>query len=35
LGITAIRISSNGDILIGTGEGKIAKISIQTMGLLK
>lgn len=35
LGITAIRILSNGDILVGTGEGKIAKISIQNMTLLK
>lgn len=35
LGITAVRILSNGDILIGTGEGKLAKISIQTMQLLK
>lgn len=35
LGITAVKILSNGDILIGTGEGKLAKISIQTMQLLK
>jgi hypothetical protein len=35
LGITAIRILSNGDILVGTGEGKLAKISIQDMNLVK
>ena len=35
LGVTAIKILPNGDILVGTGEGKLAKISIQTMQLLK
>lgn len=35
LGITAIRLLSNGDILVGTGEGKLARISIQNMTLLK
>jgi hypothetical protein len=35
LGITAIRILSNGDILVGTGEGKLAKISIQNMTVIK
>lgn len=35
LGITAIKILLNGDIIVGTGEGKIAKISIQNMHLLK
>ena len=34
LGITTIRILANGDILVGTGEGKIAKISIQNMQLI-
>lgn len=35
LGITAIKILANGDILIGSGEGKLAKISIQNMALIK
>ena len=35
LGVSCIRILSNGDILIGTGEGKLARISIQNMQLLK
>ena len=35
LGITAIRILINGDILVGTGEGKLAKISVQTMQLAR
>jgi len=34
LGITAIRILPNGDIIVGTGEGKLAKISIQNMQLI-
>lgn len=34
LGITAIKIIPNGDILVGTGEGKLARISIQNMQLL-
>ena len=35
LGITCLKILANGDILVGTGEGKIARISIQNMHLLK
>ena len=35
LGITAMRILPNGDLLVGTGEGKLARISIQNMQLLK
>jgi hypothetical protein len=31
LGITIIRILPNGDLIVGTGEGKLARISIQTM----
>ena len=34
LGISAIRILSNGDLIVGTGEGKLARISIQNMQLL-
>ena len=34
LGITVIKLLPNGDIVVGTGEGKLAKISVQTMGLL-
>lgn len=34
LGITTIKLLLNGDIIVGTGEGKIAKISIQNMNLL-
>lgn len=34
LGITAIKILPNGDIIVGTGEGKLAKISIQNMQLV-
>ena len=34
-GVTAIRLLSNGDILVGTGEGKLARISIQNMTLVK
>ena len=35
LGVTAIKILANGDILIGTGEGKLARISIQNMQLIR
>lgn len=35
LGITTMKILANGDILVGTGEGKIARISIQNMQLIK
>ena len=35
LGITCIKVLANGDILVGTGEGKIARVSIQNMHLLK
>lgn len=35
LGITAIKLLQNGDILVGSGEGKLARISIQTMQLIK
>lgn len=31
LGITAVRVLPNGDIVVGTGEGKLARISIQNM----
>lgn len=34
LGISAIRILPNGDLIVGTGEGKLARISIQNMQLL-
>lgn len=30
-----MRILANGDILVGTGEGKIARIAVQTMQLIK
>ena len=33
--VTAIKILANGDILIGTGEGKLARISIQNMQLIR
>lgn len=35
LGITSIKVLLNGDLLVGTGEGKIAKVSIQNMHLIK
>ena len=35
LGVSAIRILQNGDLLVGTGEGKLARISIQNMQLIK
>lgn len=35
LGINCMRILANGDILVGTGEGKIARISVQNMQLIK
>lgn len=31
LGITVVRVLPNGDIIVGTGEGKLARISIQNM----
>jgi hypothetical protein len=31
LGISIIRILPNGDLIVGTGEGKLARISIQNM----
>lgn len=35
LGITCLKILINGDLIVGTGEGKLARISIQNMKLLK
>jgi len=32
-GVTAISLLPNGDIVVGSGEGKVAKVSIQTMQL--
>jgi hypothetical protein len=34
LGITTIHLLPNGDIILGAGDGKIAKISIQNMQLM-
>lgn len=34
LGITAVRVLPNGDLIVGTGEGKLARISIQNMNIL-
>lgn len=31
MGISNIRILPNGDLVVGTGEGKLARISIQNM----
>lgn len=31
LGVTALALLPNGDIIIGSGEGKLAKVSVQTM----
>lgn len=33
LGINCIRILPNGDLIVGSGEGKLGRISIQTMQL--
>ena len=33
LGINCIRILPNGDLVIGSGEGKLGRISIQTIGV--
>jgi cilia- and flagella-associated protein 52 len=33
LGINCVRILPNGDLIVGTGEGKLGRISIQTMQL--
>lgn len=33
LGISCVKVLPNGDLIVGTGEGKLAKISIQTMQL--
>jgi hypothetical protein len=34
LGVSVVRLLPNGDLIIGTGEGKIARISIQNMNIL-
>lgn len=34
LGVSVVRLLPNGDLVIGTGEGKIARISIQNMTVL-
>jgi hypothetical protein len=34
LGVSIVRLLPNGDLVVGTGEGKLARISIQNMHIL-
>lgn len=34
LGVSIVRLLPNGDLIVGTGEGKLARISIQNMNIL-
>ena len=34
LGVSIVRVLPNGDLIVGTGEGKLARISIQNMNVL-